>query len=141
MEHQHGLEPSGGSIHTLEFESPTILSIVQKNRHCDAFTSWQYGFTPKEHRDMLDRQWLLDREDRRDKEQRGLQRVTIFVLAVTVLVTLFIGYLNYRGIVDAANLQRKTAQQIAEQQANQQPPIVNNYIQVLPTQPSPTPAS
>ena len=90
---------------------------------------------------MLDRQWLLDREDRRDKEQRGLQRVTIFVLAVTVLVTLFIGYLNYRGIVDAANLQRKTAQQIAEQQANQQPPIVNNYIQVLPTQPSPTPAS
>ena len=37
------------------------------------WTQHQPGFTPKEHREMLDRQWMLEREDRRDADQRDWQ--------------------------------------------------------------------
>lgn len=44
--------------------------VMHRQRVCNAFTPWQQGFTPKEHREMVDRQWMIDREDRRDKEMR-----------------------------------------------------------------------
>ena len=47
-----------------------IISIVFKDRECDEFTQWQQGFTPKEHRDMMDRQWKLEYEARRDAEDK-----------------------------------------------------------------------
>jgi hypothetical protein len=43
-----------------------IFNLLVKERHCDErglFTPWQQSFTPKEHREMLDRQKLLERED------------------------------------------------------------------------------
>ncbi|MFC1916584.1 hypothetical protein ACFLX1_00400 [Chloroflexota bacterium] len=47
------------------------LAIINQPRDCaDNFIRWQQGFTPKEHSEMLDRQWMLDREDLRDKEDK-----------------------------------------------------------------------
>jgi hypothetical protein len=59
------------------------LDVLKNERDCgerELFTSWQQGFTPKEHREMLDRQRRLQqeedirraiwaREDARDKAQ------------------------------------------------------------------------
>ena len=49
------------------FDSALVLEVITKERLCSAFTPWQQGFTPKEHREMLDRQellrWQADRED------------------------------------------------------------------------------
>jgi hypothetical protein len=61
---------------------PAVLEVIRKNRDCPAFTPWQQGFTPKEHREMLDRekmlQWQLDREEEdrrwRDEQRREDQR-------------------------------------------------------------------
>jgi hypothetical protein len=50
------------------------VDVLTRQRPCDGFTEWQQGFSPKEHREMLDRKWLMDREDRRDKEAREFQR-------------------------------------------------------------------
>jgi len=51
-----------------------IRELFQLDRpDCDAnekFTLWQQGFTPKEHREMLDRESLLDREDSLHAEVR-----------------------------------------------------------------------
>ena len=50
-----------------------IFNLLQKKRNCaerDLFTPWQQGFSPKEHREMLDRQWMLEREERWGKELR-----------------------------------------------------------------------
>lgn len=64
-----------------------LLRVFQRDRDCPSFTTWQQGFTPKEHRDMLDRQWLLEREERRDKEQRQWQtRQRIIDLVVLGLI-------------------------------------------------------
>lgn len=49
------------------------LKVITKVRSCDGYVKWSRGFTPKEHREMLDRQWMMEREERRDKELRDWQ--------------------------------------------------------------------
>ena len=41
-------------------EAPDIVAIghiINKGRKYSSFTKWQQGFTPKEHREMIDRKW------------------------------------------------------------------------------------
>jgi hypothetical protein len=60
------------------------LAVLDEERKCGSFTPWQQGFTPKEHREMLDReqrerheadlrQAVWDREDKRDDGLRKYQ--------------------------------------------------------------------
>lgn len=55
--------------------------IIQRDRSCDSWVQWQQGFSPKEHREMLEeqrrrqledevRKSAYEREDRRDAEMR-----------------------------------------------------------------------
>ena len=37
-----------------------IITVINRERQCPYFVKWQQGFTPKEHREMLDRQLMLD---------------------------------------------------------------------------------
>ena len=58
------------------FPPERVLELLEVERPlCDsshAFTKWQQGFTPKEHREMLDRESLLERE----REWRSADRST-----------------------------------------------------------------
>ncbi len=47
-----------------------VLHIISLPRDCADFFPWRQGFTPKEHSEMSDRQWQIDREDRRDREDK-----------------------------------------------------------------------
>jgi hypothetical protein len=58
------------------------LAVIQKDRDCASFTPWQQGFSPKEHREMIDsaalREWMSEdkrqaqaREDRRRAEDQA----------------------------------------------------------------------
>jgi hypothetical protein len=55
-----------------------IKSAINKERECGSFTQWQQGFTPKEHREMMDRERMLkwqEEREQKDKEWREkLQR-------------------------------------------------------------------
>ena len=72
-----------------------ILETTQKPRDaCSEFIRWNQGFTPKEHREMLDRKYIMEREDRRDRELRESQErqgksrlrweIVIFGIIVTI---------------------------------------------------------
>src|ERR1700694_4175901 len=55
---------AGAKRHPVEGEpNPygVIAAIINAERECTKFTGWQQGFTPKEHREILDRQWMTDR--------------------------------------------------------------------------------
>lgn len=56
-------------------QARTALDNVLRRDRTDEceWIRWQQGFTPKEHREMLDRKQLMEREDRRDTEQRDWQ--------------------------------------------------------------------
>jgi hypothetical protein len=64
---------------------PTLVKeILNQERECTFFTKWQQGFTPKEHREMIDRQamlkWQTEREDI-DKKWQIQQRWFMVVVA------------------------------------------------------------
>lgn len=40
-----------------------IYPAIVEERDCDAFTPWQQGFSPREHREMLDRDRMIQRDD------------------------------------------------------------------------------
>ena len=46
-------------------------NVIVKDRNCTrGYTDWQQGFTPKEHREMLDRKQLLKWQAKREKEDK-----------------------------------------------------------------------
>jgi|SRR3972149_4593907 len=47
-----------------------VKDVINKERPCNQVTAWKFGFTPKEHREMLDRQWMLDFQTKRENEDR-----------------------------------------------------------------------
>ena len=48
-----------------------FLLIINKERACSKFTSWQQGYTPKEHQDMLQEKAILEfQAEQRERERR-----------------------------------------------------------------------
>jgi hypothetical protein len=64
---EFGLGPDLGYA---EVAPDLVLEVITKPRECAnsesrlGFVKWEQGLTPKEHREMLDRQWRLDYEQR-----------------------------------------------------------------------------
>ena len=55
----------------IEFPQENAIETIQEERECREFMQWHPGFTPKEHLEMLNRQFLMEREDHRDAEMRA----------------------------------------------------------------------
>ena len=67
--------PAGSRSRSQIFDgapADVILELFGRERpECEeAFTTWQQGFSPKEHREMLDQKRVLKREDARREEDR-----------------------------------------------------------------------
>jgi hypothetical protein len=71
------LVQSGNNAGDASLEPGLALEVITKDRLCSAFTPWQQGFTPKEHREMLDRQallrWQSEREDADQQFRKEMQ--------------------------------------------------------------------
>ena len=48
----------------------SAFNVLAKGRDCNSFTKWQQGFTPKEHREMLDREEMLEWQAAREDADR-----------------------------------------------------------------------
>ena len=88
-------------------EDGRVKQIIQKERQCDKSTDWQQGFTPKEHREMLDREWMIRQEEKRDQDARDWQsqesqrnrkwRLAEFLIAVLALGLIVLAAFIERG--------------------------------------------
>lgn len=86
-----------GSLNSTEMLSVLLI----KERKCPpsnniwGFVDYQQGLTPKEHRDMLDRKWMLEQEEKRRKSDRFWHyielAITLVVGAIIALVAASIG--------------------------------------------------
>lgn len=68
-------------------EGEQNLAVITQERVCDSFTEWQQGFTPKEHREIMDRrEWRewQERQRRDDKRWRIIELIVFGVIAVLV---------------------------------------------------------
>ncbi|MEE9201949.1 MAG: hypothetical protein V3U31_01985 [Dehalococcoidia bacterium] len=65
------------------------FAMLQSERQCNSFTDWIQGFTPKEHREMIDRklmlEWQTEREEADKKwreKERAADRALLLKLAL-----------------------------------------------------------
>ncbi len=69
-------------------DKTVVITVINDERQCgEAFTEWKLGFTPKEHREMLDRaEWLKwqERQRRDDKRWRVIELIVIGVITVII---------------------------------------------------------
>lgn len=65
-----------------EYTAALVLPEIVKERQCSEFMEWQQGFTPKEHREMLDRKEFRDWQSRQEKERLKERRWDALLLVL-----------------------------------------------------------
>jgi hypothetical protein len=79
--------------------------VINQDRECQPFMEWQQGFTPKEHREMLDREamlkWQTEREEadkkwreNESKENRKWRFREFLIAAIAVIVVIIAAILG-----------------------------------------------
>jgi hypothetical protein len=59
-----------------------IKELLNTERNCEYFTKYQQGFTPKEHREMMDRKTMLEMEEKRKQDDRKWHWIELAILVV-----------------------------------------------------------
>jgi hypothetical protein len=71
-------------LHLDKKEKEKVRSEIQRERECKSFTTWKSGSTPKEHREMIDREamlkWQAEREEA-DRKWRSRQDWRLVIIA------------------------------------------------------------
>src|SRR5690606_28822363 len=79
-----GPNPSEAQAKRRKQEARARAEVLVREHDCSGFTEWEQGFTPKEHREKLDRLMLRAREDDRDRSARCWRKAEF----VAVLISL-----------------------------------------------------
>ena len=59
-----------------------VSEILSAERECKSFTDWQQGFTPKEHREILDRKIMMEMEENRRKNDRKWHWIELIAIII-----------------------------------------------------------
>ncbi len=70
-----------------------VKAVINKEIDCKEFTKWQQGFTPKEHREMIDREWMMQHEEERENADRKWRSRQDLKLAIVAGVFIVLGAL------------------------------------------------
>lgn len=71
-----------------DYPAVLVLEVISKDRTCpkrkqaDGFTRWQQGFTPKEHREMLDRERMQEWQAKQDAKRTSERRFDGLLLVI-----------------------------------------------------------
>ena len=63
-------------------ERKKVYDEIQRDRECEFFTKWKQGFTPKEHREMMDRQFMMEMEEKRRKNDRKWHWIELVAIVI-----------------------------------------------------------
>lgn len=80
-------------------DTPHRKAIVQQEHDCKLWDEWQIGFTPKEHREMLDRQWMFELEEERRQSDRRWHIAELIIFGAAGALVAVIAALIGRGTI------------------------------------------
>ncbi len=83
--------------YTLFGDNDMVKSEIQRERTCKDFIPWQQGFTPKEHREMMDRKLMLEMEEKRKRNDRKWHWIELFVTLAFGAIIALISTIIARG--------------------------------------------
>lgn len=72
------------------------LDVINRNRTCD-FVEWIQGFTPKEHREMMDRKEWREWQERQRLSERRWRIIEVLIFIAAGAATAIIAALISRG--------------------------------------------
>lgn len=75
----------------------SFLAVINEDRRCDPFTKWQQGFTPKEHREMIDRQEWRNWQEKQHKENIKWRITELIFLVIGAGLFTLLGAYFARG--------------------------------------------
>jgi hypothetical protein len=77
-------------------DKESIATVLHKDRECASFLPWQQGFTPKEHREMIDRERFEERQAKREEaDRRWRSRQDLKLVFIAGAFTILGGLLAY----------------------------------------------
>ena len=74
-----------------------LLSTLRKDRECNCFTKWKQGFTPKEHRDIMDREKMIEWQHKERRSDVKWRIVELIVLVASAGLFTLLGAWIARG--------------------------------------------
>ena len=78
-------------------DSVDVIPFVSQEIYCNSFTKWKQGFTPKEHREMLDREEWRDWQEKQRKWDKQWHIIELVVLVVMAGLFTLLGAFIARG--------------------------------------------
>ena len=61
------------------------------------FVTWQPDSTPKEHREMMDREFLVRREEERDRDARRMRWIELALVIAIIIVVIVAAFIEKSG--------------------------------------------
>ncbi len=74
-----------------------VKAVVNTERDCKPYRIYQPGFTPKEHYEMMDRRFMMEREDRRDRDAQKMRIAEFIVAIIALCLVVFAAYIERGG--------------------------------------------
>jgi hypothetical protein len=86
------------------YNKPNVIgshlhNVISQERDCKGFVEWQQGFTPKEHREMLDRKWQMEFEESVRKSNRKWRIIELVIALSVGAVIALVAAMIQRGIL------------------------------------------
>lgn len=95
------------------------LNAITKDRICNAETPWIQGFHPKEHKEMLVNEQILERQRRHANHSLWIAIVAAIVTAISGLVGAYIArnsaHVGAEATLNAARMQIEAQKEVAKQ--------------------------
>jgi len=70
-----------------------IEVLLNMERECSSFTKWWQGFTPKEHKEMIDREAMLEWQRKERKDDKKWRIIELVVIVTITLIAAAIGWI------------------------------------------------
>lgn len=107
--------------------APSVLNVLEKERTCGGFTKWMPGYSPKEHKQMLDTQNMI-------REQNFRHSISLAIALIAALAaTLGVGvgaYYNMKAAQIQADAQMKSAKMQIDAEKERPVAPINVTIQM-----------
>ena len=80
-----------------KWKRETMLGILNKGRYCSEFTPWIRGFSPKEHREMMDRDKMLRWQREESNANRRYRILELALVLATIGAVLWAAFIERGG--------------------------------------------
>lgn len=122
------------SISTVSRFGDKVRTILEKPRNCDGYTPWMQGFHPKEHKEMLLNEQIVEAQRKNAQHSLHAAIATALFTGLAVvagsIVTYWSADLTAKATLEAVKMQIESDREIAKLEISKPSPPINVVVQI-----------